>query len=166
MLLLAELMLLTAIASGDVVPVDDTLRADTKVVLAPRVGTPPKSNDGVPHVQLDQLSPRAIIEELLAWIPVGLPNASTGRSHHSLPSSVGFHVRRGGGKTEFGHMHKEGHFHLPFAGRLQKRIVEAGWGIPHPVARQFTMVFAPRDATDLVEIKKILRLAHARALQR
>ena len=77
-------------------------------------------------------------------------------------------------KREFTHIHMEpgpGSQHLVLTDADARTTIAAGWGVKHPWSDSLTsdgftllMIYAPRDKTDLAQIKKIITAAWQLAL--
>jgi hypothetical protein len=127
----------------------------------------------IPHDQLDQPSPAAIRERLLAHARA-LPDVIVGQSLVSEPGSIGLRLP---GSTagreaflafdEFAHVHRNGFMHLTLPRWLISTLDEAGWVEPHPIARRpefpdtIVMLYAPRDEEELALTAAILDASYA-----
>jgi hypothetical protein len=148
--------------------------------LSARPGDPPDVTHAVPHIQLTQTSPDAIVTQLVAGV-YAIPNVSEAGSNSSLPGAQallvasGVPARRGAMITgrEFGHIHAApnggGSLHLRLPLETAQLVVDTGWGIYHPFALDgsvpgFVMVFSPRSETDLVSVLAIVEEAATYAM--
>lgn len=125
----------------------------------------PSIDDPFPHQQLDQNAPAALQEALFQRV-AALPGITVGRSLVSLPDARAFHLdaalARGPRtafqrRTEFAHIHAEydGSLHLTLPPDLYRRVLETGWGEPHPVSGTM-MLFGPRDDAELEVVWEIV----------
>lgn len=118
-----------------------------------------------PHQQLDQNAPASLQEALFQRV-AGLAGIAVGPSLVSLPDARAFHLepelaqgppaafqRR----TEFAHIHgvDDGSLHLTLPPGLYDRVLEAGWGEPHPISGTM-MLFGPRDEAELEVVWEIV----------
>ncbi|MEX2423347.1 MAG: luciferase family protein [Acidimicrobiia bacterium] len=115
---------------------------------------------------MDQNSPVAMQEALFQRV-IGLTGITVGRSLVSLPDARAFHLdpelaqgprqafQRG---TEFAHIHAEydGSLHLTLPPDLYDRVLETGWGEPHPISGTM-MLFGPRNEVELEVVWAIVR---------
>lgn len=129
----------------------------------------PSAEHPFPHQQLDQNAPPAVQEALFQRV-VELPGITVGRSLVSLPDARAFHLdkelargpraafQRG---TEFAHIHGDydGSLHLTLPPDLYERVLEAGWGEPHPVSGTM-MLFGPRDDAELELVWQIVHASY------
>lgn len=136
-----------------------------------RAGNPPttsrpSTDRPFPHQQLDQNSP-LVMQEALFQRVIELAGITVGRSLVSLPDARAFHLdpdlargprqafQRG---TEFAHIHADydGSLHLTLPPELYDRVLETGWGQPHPISGTM-MLFGPRDEGELEVVWGIVR---------
>lgn len=141
------------------------------ISVPPREGQPPTTtrpsvDRPFPHQQLDQNAPRGMQEALFQRV-VELPGIRVGRSLVSLPDARAFHLdpelaqgprpafQRG---TEFAHIHADydGSLHLTLPPELYDRVLETGWGQPHPISGTM-MLFGPRNESELEVVWSIVR---------
>jgi hypothetical protein len=131
--------------------------------LPPRRGprpqtTSPTREHPFTHQQLDQRAPEGLQEELFQRAS-RLRGVRVGRSLVSLPESRAFHLEEdfAGGPvqafqrgTEFAHIHtdNDGSLHLTLPPGLYEKVLEQGWGEPHPISGTM-MLFGPRDDDEL-----------------
>jgi hypothetical protein len=129
----------------------------------------------IPHDQLDQPSPPAIRQRLLAHARA-FPDVIVGQSLVSEPASIGLRLP---GSTadreaflafdEFAHVHRSGFLHLTLPRWLISRLEQAGWVEPHPIARRpefpdtIVMLYAPRDEDELALTAAVLKASYAMA---
>lgn len=147
------------------------------IAVPPREGdrpttSRPSADQPFPHQQLDQNAPPAMQEALFERV-TELPGITVGRSLVSLPDARAFHIdpelaqgppaafQRG---TEFAHIHADydGSLHLTLPPELYARILEAGWGEPHPISGTM-MLFGPRDEGELEIVWGIVRESYRHA---
>jgi hypothetical protein len=121
-------------------------------------------NRALPHIQLDQLPPPEIMEELVERC-LHIPCV---RSRHSRMARPGSHAlyladpcALGPPEAfidghEFCHVHPlpEGSIHLTLPRILREEVVRLGWGEPHPIASAGILVplltiYAPRDRQEI-----------------
>lgn len=132
----------------------------------------------IPHDQLDQFSPPAVRDALVAAAE-GLDGVFTGPSQVSEPASLALRLRRPSGpweaflhpsRDEFGHIHRAGFLHLTVPEAWVAPLIEAGWAEPHPISRRpewpdtIIMLYAPRDEAELEVVTGVLRVSHLHAL--
>ena len=149
-----------------------------ELILERRSGTPPEVPNIVPHQQLDHNSPTEILEALKSYL-FSLDHVEEGSSRSSLPSALGAFISAGVNinsqiNREFTHIHIEpgpGSQHLTLREADFLLVEEMGWGIKHPWSDNLTedglvlmMIYAPRNETDLENIKKIISAAWHLAL--
>jgi hypothetical protein len=144
-------------------------------ILVARPGDPPDVTDGVPHIQLTQTSPDAMVTQLVGGV-YAIPNVTEAESNSSLPGArallvaPGIPARQGAMITgrEFGHIHAApnggGSLHLRLPLETAQLVVDTGWGIYHPFALDgsapgMVMVFSPRSETDLISVLAIVEQA-------
>ncbi|MEO0946392.1 MAG: hypothetical protein AAFY06_16490 [Pseudomonadota bacterium] len=140
--------------------------------LPERSGPAPKTLGQLPHSQLTQHGPDAIVEALHGWC-FALPNVSNEDSGISVPGSRALILRDGvpGNKAafmigrEFAHIHPKpdnGSMHLVLPIEDVAEIKRAGWGEDHYLVTQgqwpvgLVMIFSPRDEEELSVVKQIV----------
>ncbi|HSJ27832.1 MAG TPA: luciferase family protein [Acidimicrobiia bacterium] len=110
------------------------------------------------------------MQEALYRRIIELPGITVGRSLVSLPDARAFHLdaklahgprsafQRG---TEFAHIHAayDGSLHLTLPPALYDRVLETGWGEPHPVSGTM-MLFGPRTGDELDIVWGIVRKSY------
>ena len=138
----------------------------------PRLGSRPRTGPGLPHLQLDQWPPEAILRELLDG-GLSLPHVRSRQSRMASPHSVALTLpdRFAGGPPgafiddhEFCHLHPapEGSIHLTLPDEIRRSAVEMGWAEPHPAARMgalteaLVMVYAPRNRKELAVVLELI----------
>ena len=156
----------------------NSIETSYELKLSKRPGNAPKVSDRVPHQQLDQNSPASILQELKTFL-FALEHVEEKNSGASLPSARGAYITpnknvKSGVNREFTHIHIEpgpGSQHLTLTEKDFQLVNENGWGIKHPWSDRLTqdglvlmMIYAPRNQTDLEQIKKIIRAAYQLAL--
>lgn len=122
-----------------------------------------------PHQQLDQNAPASMQEALFQRV-TDLPGITVGPSLVSLPEARAFHLepelaqgppsafqRR----TEFAHIHgvDDGSLHLTLPPDLYDRVLETGWGEPHPISGTM-MLFGPRNDDELEVVWEIVHASY------
>lgn len=142
--------------------------------LPERAGPRPATSTQLPHRQLDQNSPPAVYEAMLARLGQ-VEGAEQGASTISVPGAralfrpacgpcnLRFGFIRG---REFAHLHpqSDGSLHLALAPDDLQAVFAAGWGEFHPwvpsgrVLPNIAMVYAPRD---LQEVEVAMRIVEA-----
>jgi Family of unknown function (DUF5519) len=73
--------------------------------------------------------------------------------------------------TEFAHLHPlpDGSLHMVLPPSVHAAAIEAGWGIPHPMAGmptvspQTILIYAPRDAAEREAVRQLISAAEAYA---
>ncbi|HWQ23910.1 MAG TPA: luciferase family protein [Gaiellaceae bacterium] len=145
--------------------------------LPRRQGPRPRTTATNPHMQLDQQpASRALRDELagrLFALPdvrerpslVSVPGARALWLDESVPAGPreAFLVGR-----EFAHLHPfpDESLHVMLPPELAERVVEAGWGEPHPAARlglvpsSALMLYAPRDEDELELVATLVEAAY------
>ncbi len=149
-----------------------------ELVLEERSGTAPEVPNIVPHQQLDQNSTAEVLAELKTYL-FSLDHVEEGSSRSSLPSALGAFIKSDVNinsqiNREFTHIHIEpgpGSLHLTLRETGFLLVEETGWGIKHPWSDNLAdeglvlmMIYAPRNETDLDNIKKIISAAWHLAL--
>jgi hypothetical protein len=134
--------------------------------LRPRPGARPRTTPTNPHTQLDQQADQPDAGAALAQRIFALEGIEERPSAISVPGARALWLEDGlaGGPreafligNEFAHLHPspDGSLHLMLPVPVAERVVELGWGEPHPVARMglipptALMVYAPRDEEEL-----------------
>jgi hypothetical protein len=130
-----------------------------------RIGPPPRTTSGIPHLQLDQWSPPSVQDALWARM-VSLDHVLAGSSDIGPMSARGLSLEAesAGGPVdafltgrEFTHLHGDGSgsLHLTLPPQVAAKAIPAGWAIRHPFAGESflpetaVMVFGPRDESEL-----------------
>jgi len=138
----------------------------TRVAVLPssRPGTRPRTQRALPHLQLDQLPPADIMEELVER-SLEIPHVRSKQSRMASPQSYALYLTDefacGPPEAfiddhEFCHLHPlpEGGIHLTLPEILREEVVRLGWGERHPLAKAgilttLVTVYAPRDRQEL-----------------
>jgi NADPH:quinone reductase-like Zn-dependent oxidoreductase len=144
-------------------------------MLPSRLGPRPTTTGReIPHDQLDQFSPPAIRDALVA-VAESLDDVFVGPSQVSEPASLALRLRQPSGpweaflhpsRDEFAHIHRAGFLHLTVPGSWITPLIEAGWAEPHPISRRpewpdtIIMLYAPRDEAELEVVSEVLRVSH------
>jgi phospholipase/carboxylesterase len=133
-------------------------------------------------VQLDQLPPAAIIEQLVRK-SLTLPHVSHRESRMAAPDTLALWIadEAAGGPHdafiddhEFCHIHAmpRGSLHLTLPPPYADEVSRLGWGEPHPAAeagilnRCLWMVYAPRTETELISVLQLVEASYHFALGR
>lgn len=144
----------------------------TRLNLPRRDGPKPDTTSGLPHSQVTQHGPDAVIEKLHEWC-FSLPHVNEEDSGISVPGSralilqdsvpanpEAFMIGR-----EFAHIHPRpdsGSMHLHLAPDDAREICGTGWGENHYLVTQgkwregLVMIFSPRDDAELEVVKTIV----------
>ena len=138
----------------------------TRVAVLPssRRGTRPRTQLALPHLQLDQLPPADIMEELVER-SLEIPQVRSKQSRMASPQSYALYLTDefacGPPEAfiddhEFCHLHPlpEGGIHLTLPCILREEVVRLGWGESHPLAKAgilttLVTVYAPRNRQEL-----------------
>ena len=154
-----------------------TLTAE--ISLPRRRGRVPATTRQNPQQQLEQIPDRANYEAfhqiVTAW-----PGVIKGPSLRAPMGTVGLFLADADANgpdeasllgTEFAHLHPlpDGSLHMVLPPSVHADAVEAGWGIPHPMAgmptvsTQTILIFAPRDAAEREVARQLISAAEAYA---
>jgi hypothetical protein len=152
-----------------------TLEPSPAVVLIapPRGGSRPRTPPVLPHLQLDQWPPPAIVQTLMDW-SLAIENVRSQQSRMACPGSLALclpdHLARGPEEAfidghEFCHLHPppDGSIHLTLPNPLRDSAIRLGWAEPHPVTqagampKTLVMVYAPRDDEELAVVQQLIR---------
>ena len=149
--------------------------------LPQRSGQRPDITFRIPHLQLDQIAPAPLYDQLAISV-ANLPGlrvepiqlAELGQGWYLTPGDEGGPDRqRFTDEGSFGHLHSrsQGSMHLLLPMDLFRQIIAPrGWGIIHPYSAvkgvgtehaDYTMVFAPHTHADLEAIWVIVQAAYA-----
>ena len=140
-----------------------------------RPGPPPRTTKTNPQQQLDQFpdlaSHQAMHDIVAAW-PNVIKRPSLRASHGTLGMFLSDEEAQGPAEaflhgTEFAHLHAppDGALHMVLPPEIHRRVIETGWGIPHPMAGlptvspQTVMIFAPRDAAERAVVTRLIHVA-------
>ncbi|WP_420334164.1 phospholipase [Roseibium sp.] len=142
-----------------------------------RSGPKPETTRQIPHSQLTQHGPDAVIERLHDWcfalpdvknehIGISVPGARALVLHEECDCNPdAFMVGR-----EFAHIHPHpdnGSMHVKLSAEDARDIIAAGWGEDHFLVTLghyppgLIMVFSPRDDAELKVVKRIVARSHA-----
>jgi len=139
--------------------------ARPKLLPQTRNGPRPKTQRVIPHLQVDQLPPAEIMDELIArclQLPLVLAKQSRMASPRSIALSLPDECASGPADAfidghEFCHLHPlpEGGIHLTLPHGFGEEVVRTGWAEPHPVASLGALpslytLYAPRDHHELL----------------
>jgi len=147
------------------------------ITLPKRKGNSPNVSRGIPHIQLDQTSSKAVLTQLTEWA-FSQPRVVERPSRASLPGTRALNLApefEPNGEAmivgrEFAHIHPmtsgSGSMHMRLPPKMASDIVDAGWGEWHPFALDGTMpnmvmVYSPRTKDELEVIKAIITSAVA-----
>ncbi|MEL7527360.1 MAG: hypothetical protein AAFN16_16400 [Pseudomonadota bacterium] len=142
-----------------------------------RSGPKPETTQRIPHAQLTQHGPDAVIERLHDWC-FALPDVNNEHSGISVPGARALVLHDGCDCNpdafmigrEFAHIHPHpdnGSMHVKLPAEDAKGVVDAGWGEDHFLVTMgryppgLIMVFSPRDDEELEIVKEIVALSHA-----
>lgn len=126
--------------------------------LTPRAGSLPEVVGPAPHGQRSQIAPVMVQEELWSRMR-SLPYTYMAPTLVSVRHARAIHLAEGIGSApperfqrgrEFAHLHPhhDGSLHLSVPDSVTEAVVEARWGVPHPVQNAL-LVFGPRDRKEL-----------------
>jgi Family of unknown function (DUF5519) len=145
--------------------------------LPRRTGPAPAVHRGLPHTQLDQISPLGIQEQLWSRM-TSLPNVRAGRSEIAVPDARALHLgptaHRGPARafspdgTEFAHLHgpADGSLHLNLPEAEAAAVISQRWGEFHPMVLWgqhppvMVMVYGPRDQEELEIVWRIVQASY------
>ncbi len=176
--ILSLLMIPVFACSKEDVSSMNTTEITYELLLDQRSGSAPEVPPRVPHQQLDQNSPDEILDELKAFL-FSMDHVEQRSSRSSFPSALGAYIKsdvkmNSRINREFTHIHMEpgpGSQHLVLREVDFQKVVDKGWGIKHPWSDRLSddglilmMIYAPRNETDLENIKKIITAAWHLAL--
>jgi len=148
------------------------LLADRIFVPPQRSGPRPRTRESLPHLQVDQLPPREMVEQLVDR-SLRLPYVATKESRMALPQSIALCLPDSYAvgpsdafidNHEFCHLNPlpEGTIHLTLPAELRVYAMTAGWAEPHPAARIGVMpaalvtVYAPRNSKELAVVLEFI----------
>ena len=159
----------TATATGEPDPCTD---------LPERAGPRPRTTPTNPQYQLEQVPEEPLSDALFERL-AHLDGVELRESLRSPPGTIGFFLAGSDGTpeeafllgTEFAHVHvtQEHGLHLIVPEPARTSAIERGWIEPHPMAGLPTvspltvLAYAPRDATELDVIVRLVTLAHRHA---
>ncbi|WP_433334355.1 luciferase family protein [Spirillospora sp. CA-294931] len=144
------------------------------LTLPVRPGPRPETGPSVPHTQLSQRGPRAVVDELREWMSGGLPGTVIRPSEISEPGSLAFFLDGGGPPSgavllpprltaEFVHVHVDGSLHLALDRPDQDEVIAKGWGERHPLYSptiNVLMLYGPRDAGELAIARSVVAASY------
>jgi phospholipase/carboxylesterase len=146
--------------------------------LPHRAGPRPAVSWTIPQQRESDNAPAHLQEQLFERIRA-LSDVEVGPSRISVPGARGFTLRHGSDDeqaylvaqvAEFAHLHPtyDGSLHLALPPQLAADVWAKGWGRPHLWAGTrfspgFTMVYGPRDETELATVLAIVTASHAYA---
>jgi luciferase-like monooxygenase len=150
-----------------------TLAAE--IALPRRRGPAPATTRQNPQQQLEQIpnqaSHAAFREIVAAW-----PDVIKRASLRAPIGTIGLFLADADAKgpdeafllgTEFAHLHPlpDGSLHMVLPPAVHAAVIEAGWGIPHPMAGmptvslQTILIYAPRDAAEHEVVRQLISAA-------
>lgn len=145
----------------------------TKIAVLPghRTGPRPRTPRSLPHVQLDQLPPAGVMEELLR-LSLEMPHVRVRESRMASPGTNALYLAGDYAlgppeafidDYEFCHLHPlpEGTIHLTLPALLREEVILRGWGERHPVAGSGVLsalmtIYAPRDAEEFSAVFELI----------
>lgn len=149
-----------------------------------REGPAPETPDGVPHQQLSQNAPLAMVEALTASASA-LPGIVFAPTPFSLQGSLGWRLEPDfaegpdagfiRGTPEFGHQHRvtDGSMHMLLPAEFSTIALGKGWGVIHPIDDEisgetstYVMIYGARNQEELETVWLIAQISYyqARAL--
>lgn len=150
--------------------------------LPQRLGYRPKSGPPPYHLQLDQQSPRDILDVLGQWMFGDLPReVVVVREKGSKISTRGTRAlwldesvdpphadafMPPDGSREFAHLHPDGSLHVCLPTHITKVVLLRGWGEPHPWQTRgmtATLIYAPRSLEEIDVVRQVVLQAVAYA---
>ena len=144
-------------------------------VLPARAGLAPKMPATIPHLQIDQLAPREMLDQLvrlglqLAFVDVRQSRMASADSRALfLPDEAALGpVEAFIDAHEFCHIHpaSESSIHLTLPAHGRDEVVRLGWGVPHPLAEagiieNLMTIYAPRDLNEVDAVLQIIRTSY------
>ena len=146
-----------------------------------RVGAAPETPDGIPHQQLSQNAPLAMVQALTASA-IPLPGIVFAPTPFSLQGSLGWNLEPGfdegpddafiRGTQEFGHQHRvtDGSMHMLLPSEFAAIALEKGWGVIHPIDEEisgetstYVMIYGARDLDELETVWIIAQISYYQA---
>ncbi len=142
------------------------------LILEKRSGEAPGVTDGIPHVQLDQVSDDTMYDKLIDQtyqIEGIVDKLSTisfpGTRSLAVDESLTLNPQGIITDREFAHIHADpgrGSLHLVLSESDAAAVVDMSWGVYHPFALEgrvpgMVMVFSPRDDKDLGVVMNIIK---------
>ena len=151
-------------------------------VIPERAGEAALTTGKTPHMQLNQLSPVALQDELWERM-ISLPTVIPGRSEISMydtralllspeEAALGEPEAFPPGLTEFAHIHgpRDGSLHINLPRSEARQVVDKKWGEFHPIVGMglwppvMVMVFGPRDEDELATVWRLVQRSYSFAL--
>lgn len=140
--------------------------------LPQRSGLRPETTSSLPHSQVTQHGPDAVIAKLHEWC-FALPNVREDDSSISVPGSRALILRDAVPSNpaafmvgrEFAHIHPHpdsGSMHLHLSAEDAREVCASGWGEDHYLVDQgqwregLVLVFSPRDDWELEVVRTIV----------
>ena len=163
----------------DITPADEI--ADALKSSPTREGAAPETPDGIPHQQLSQNAPLAMVQALTASA-IPLPGIVFAPTPFSLQGSLGWNLAPGFDEgpddafirrtQEFGHQHRviDGSMHLLLPSELAAIALEKGWGVIHPIDDEisgetstYVMIYGARNLDELETVWIIAQISYYQA---
>ena len=168
--------------SENSLPITPADEIATALNAAPeREGPAPATPDGVPHQQLNQNAPLAMIQALTASA-IPLPGIKFAPTPFSLAGSLGWRLEPDlaqgpdegfiRGTLEFGHQHRveDGSMHLLLPSEFSTIALEKGWGVIHPIddtisgeTSTYVMIYGARNLEELETVWLIAQISYYQA---
>jgi len=143
--------------------------------LPTRHGPAPEVTTSNPQQQLNQI-PEAAEYAIFRQTVEQWPSVIKGPSLRAPQGTVGLFLRDDDANgpedgfligTEFAHLHPlpDGSLHMVLPPKMHAAALEAGWGVPHPMAgmptvsTQTILIYAPRDADEREIVTTLIRSA-------
>lgn len=139
-----------------------------------RGGTRPHMLSSIPHLQVDQLPPAGVMEDLIQ-ATLAIPQVCAKESRMASPQTVALYLayEYAAGPAaafidahEFCHLHPlpEGTIHLTLPPVLGEEVSRWGWGERHPLAvsgmlRTLMTVYGPRDRHETEAVLRLVKLS-------
>jgi hypothetical protein len=145
----------------------------TRLAVLPhsRIGTRPQMHRTLPHLQIDQLPPAEVMEELIRR-SLEIPCVHSKQSRMASPNSHALYLADefAAGPVdafidghEFCHLHPlpEGSVHLTLPKILREEVVRLGWGERHPIAEAgilttLVTLYAPRNRVEMLTMLSLI----------
>ncbi len=172
----------TQTTSENALPIMPADEVSAALNVAPeREGPAPVTPNGVPHQQLNQNAPLAMVQALTASA-IPLPGIVFAPTPFSLEGSLGWRLEPNfaegpdegfiRGSLEFGHQHRveDGSMHLLLPSEFATIALEKGWGVIHPIdeaisgeTSTYVMIFGARNREELETVWLIAQISYYQA---